>query len=121
MPVAYTEGFSPRPRISFGLALSTGYESLAEYLDADLQVDAGVDFEDTPLRLTAALPGASMSWPWRRSTHMHCLSNKTSPLTSWRIELVDRRACGGRSGCARGPRRSDDHRHTHPQGSAVNR
>ena len=27
LPVAYTEGFSPRPRLSFGLALSTGHES----------------------------------------------------------------------------------------------
>jgi radical SAM-linked protein len=34
--VAYSEGFSPRPRLSFGLALSTGYESLGEYLDVDL-------------------------------------------------------------------------------------
>ena len=37
--VAYSEGFSPRPRISFGLALSTGYESLGEYLDVDLADD----------------------------------------------------------------------------------
>jgi len=36
LPVAYTEGFSPRPRLSFGLALPTGYESDAEYLDVDL-------------------------------------------------------------------------------------
>ena len=26
--VAYSEGFSPRPKVSFGLALSTWYESL---------------------------------------------------------------------------------------------
>ena len=37
--VAYSEGFSPRPRVSFGLALSTGYESLGEYLDIDLADD----------------------------------------------------------------------------------
>jgi radical SAM-linked protein len=36
VPVAYSEGFSPRPRLSFGLALSTGHESLGEYLDVDL-------------------------------------------------------------------------------------
>lgn len=34
--VIYTEGFSPRPKLHFGLALSTGHESEAEYLDADL-------------------------------------------------------------------------------------
>src|SRR5689334_18250150 len=36
VPVAYTEGFSPHPKLSFGLALSTGHESLGEYLDVDI-------------------------------------------------------------------------------------
>ena len=36
VPVAYTAGFSPRPKLSFGLALPTGCESLAEYLDVEL-------------------------------------------------------------------------------------
>jgi radical SAM-linked protein len=36
VPVAYTSGFSPRPKLSFGLALPTGCESLAEYLDVEL-------------------------------------------------------------------------------------
>jgi radical SAM-linked protein len=54
VPVAYTEGFSPRPRLSFGLALSTGHESLGEYLDVDL-ADA-VDVTSLPARLTPALP-----------------------------------------------------------------
>ena len=39
--VAYTEGFSPRPKLSFGLALSTGHESSAEYLDVDPARGAG--------------------------------------------------------------------------------
>lgn len=42
LPMAYSQGFTPRPRLSFGLALSTGYESLAEYLDIELDAD------DTP-------------------------------------------------------------------------
>jgi radical SAM-linked protein len=33
LPVAYSNGFSPRPQLSFGLALPTGCESLAEYVD----------------------------------------------------------------------------------------
>jgi len=37
LPVAYTEGFSPRPKLSFGLALPTGCESRAEYLDVALR------------------------------------------------------------------------------------
>ncbi len=39
VPVAYSEGFSPRPRLSFGLALPTGYESDAEYLDVHISTD----------------------------------------------------------------------------------
>ena len=88
LPLAYTEGFSPRPRISFGLALSTGYESLAEYLDADLQVDTGFDFEDTPLRLTAALPGG-VDVVAVAPIDAHALSlQQDVTSTSWRIELV---------------------------------
>ncbi len=33
LPIAYTAGFSPRPQLSFGLALPTCCESDAEYLD----------------------------------------------------------------------------------------
>jgi hypothetical protein len=33
LPVAYSEGFSPRPLLSFSLALPTGCESTAEYVD----------------------------------------------------------------------------------------
>jgi radical SAM-linked protein len=54
LPVAYTGGFSPRPKLSFGLALSTGHESLAEYLDVELGDD--VDLATLPDRLTPALP-----------------------------------------------------------------
>jgi len=36
VPVTYSGGFSPRPRIHFGLALATGAESHAEYLDVDV-------------------------------------------------------------------------------------
>ena len=36
LPVAYSEGFSPRMKLSFGLALPTGYESDAEYVELPL-------------------------------------------------------------------------------------
>lgn len=54
LPIAYTEGFNPRPKLHFGLALSVGHESLAEYIDIDLRepVDA-IGLAD---RLSAALP-----------------------------------------------------------------
>jgi radical SAM-linked protein len=56
LPVAYSEGFSPRPKVSFGLALPTGHESEAEYLDAELTDLSGVRLERLPSELSAALP-----------------------------------------------------------------
>ena len=58
VPVLYSEGFSPRPKMSFGLALSTGYTSDAEYLDVELDAAwaAGIDHEALAGELTASLP-----------------------------------------------------------------
>ena len=56
LPLAYTQGFSPRPRVSFGLALPTGAESVAEYLDVELAEGTGADLESLPGQLDAALP-----------------------------------------------------------------
>lgn len=55
LPVAYSEGFSPRPRIAFGLALPTGAESIAEYLDIDFGQNE-VDIEAVGPALSAGLP-----------------------------------------------------------------
>ena len=57
LPISYSQGFSPRARLSFGLALSTGYESDAEYVDLDL--DATLDhaaLAALPARLSHCLP-----------------------------------------------------------------
>jgi radical SAM-linked protein len=54
LPLAFSEGFSPRPRVSFGLALSTGHESDAEYVD--LVLAEAVDLDELPSRLDAGLP-----------------------------------------------------------------
>jgi radical SAM-linked protein len=56
LPIAWTAGFSPRPKLSFGLALPTGAESFAEYLDLDLVEGAAVDLDGLPGTLGAALP-----------------------------------------------------------------
>jgi radical SAM-linked protein len=56
LPLAYSEGFSPRPKVSFGLALPTGHESVAEYLDVELSDISGVDIPGLPSRLSDALP-----------------------------------------------------------------
>ena len=57
LPVASSQGFTPRPRISFGLALPTGAESIAEYVDVDLAEDlAAEDVSGLPATLTSLLP-----------------------------------------------------------------
>jgi hypothetical protein len=75
VPLVYSQGFSPRPRLHFGLALPTGAESWAEYLDADLVEEPGLaegepglaegelglteggpGLDHLPARLTAVLP-----------------------------------------------------------------
>jgi len=54
LPVAYSAGFSPHPLVSFGLALPTGSESVAEYLDVTLAED--VEPATLAERLAPGLP-----------------------------------------------------------------
>jgi radical SAM-linked protein len=58
VPVATSAGFTPRPRLSFGLALPTGAESVAEYLDAEVLDEAMTadDVDGLPARLAPVLP-----------------------------------------------------------------
>lgn len=59
LPVATSEGFTPRPKISFGLALPTGGESIAEYTDLQLRSSVGIDdidLDELPGRLSSSLP-----------------------------------------------------------------
>jgi radical SAM-linked protein len=60
LEVAWSQGFSPRPLLSFGLALPTGAESLGEYLDVRLEQPAGGargELSAMPGVLTPLLPG----------------------------------------------------------------
>ena len=52
--MAYSEGFSPRPKIHYGLALPTGSESVAEYIDLD--VVSEVELDPLALVLSEGLP-----------------------------------------------------------------
>jgi radical SAM-linked protein len=86
--VAYSEGFSPRPRLSFGLALSTGYESLGEYLDIDLHPEADIDPADLPAVITPSLPAgivAQAAVPLEPGTESLQAAVTSS---SWRLEVV---------------------------------
>lgn len=54
IPVAYTQGFSPHPRISYAPAVPTGVASEAEYVEIALQDTCAV--EDLADSLDSALP-----------------------------------------------------------------
>lgn len=58
VPLEYSQGYSPRAKISFGLALPTGSESDAEYIDihVDDRRDLPCGVEHLPGVLTAAMP-----------------------------------------------------------------
>jgi radical SAM-linked protein len=90
LPLAYTAGFSPRPKVSFGLALPTGYESVAEYLDVDLdpsRVD-GLDVETLPAALSAALPaGVDVTAAATIDERAESLQHEVTSCT-WSVEVA---------------------------------
>ncbi len=54
IPMKYTEGFNPKPKMIFGNPLSLGYESLDEVCDMEIDVSGGL--EEIRERLAAQLP-----------------------------------------------------------------
>lgn len=86
LPVAYTEGFSPHPKLSFGLALSTSHESLGEYLDVDLAEP--VDVEAIITRLDPCLPiGLDVQVAAEIEPGTPSLQQAVTSCT-WRIEVT---------------------------------
>ena len=43
LPIAWTQGFNPRPKLSLGPARNVGVEGLSEYLDAEFSEDVKCD------------------------------------------------------------------------------
>jgi radical SAM-linked protein len=54
IPILFSQGFNPHPRIAFGPALSVGMESEAEYLD--METDPFIDLLETTKTLNRTLP-----------------------------------------------------------------
>ncbi|MBQ9121008.1 MAG: DUF2344 domain-containing protein [Clostridia bacterium] len=54
LPLWYTEGFNPQPKLSFGLPLSVGCESLCEYID--IRLTEPLPCEEVATRIAAAFP-----------------------------------------------------------------
>ncbi len=55
LPIAYSEGFSPHPKVSFGDALPLGYASTAEF--AELTFGGSLDLDLMTTRLNVSFPG----------------------------------------------------------------
>ncbi|MGQ0825426.1 MAG: TIGR03936 family radical SAM-associated protein [Actinomycetota bacterium] len=86
-PLAFTEGFSPRPKVSFGLALPTGSESDGEYLDLELQ--RVVDLDGLVAALTDALPeGMSVTGAAPLVDRAPALQEAVTAV-EWRVDVVD--------------------------------
>lgn len=56
VPLAYSNGFNPHPRLSFAQPLSLGYESISEYLDFETKNDNFTP-DEIQRRLASIMPG----------------------------------------------------------------
>jgi radical SAM-linked protein len=80
LPLHYTEGFSPRPLVSFGPALGLGLQSVAEYADVALTIE--IDGKELSERFAAASePGLTLFGARRLSD--------SEPSLAKRIDSVD--------------------------------
>jgi radical SAM-linked protein len=80
LPVAYTEGFHPRMRISFGPALALGHASRSEWMDVDMTAEVGE--EELLDRLNGALPEG-----------LAVLSARVVPSAARALQAAVERAC----------------------------
>ncbi len=86
IPVVYSQGFSPRPKFSFGLALTVGHESEAEYLDVDL---VSLDhLESLPQQLTQALPDGLTVEAAIQLDQGAASLQQVVKCCQWRIEVI---------------------------------
>ncbi len=89
LPVAYSGGFRPRPKLSFGLALSTGHESVAEYLDVELADGVAAAVDDLPERLSLELPVGIDVLAAAPIEPGHPSLQEQVQTCTWRIEALD--------------------------------
>lgn len=86
LPLVFSQGFSPHPKISPGPPLSLGFESLAEYLDIQLY---GENFGDLPERLNDIIPeGLSFTGIKKLSGKVKSISSILTGA-SYRVQLPE--------------------------------
>ncbi len=72
VPVAFSGGFNPRPRVSIPLARSVGMQSCAERLCAVLETDEPVDVPEVKCQLQKQFPNGC------RLLDVRCIEGKSS-------------------------------------------
>lgn len=91
VPVAVSAGFTPRPKLAFGLALPTGAESLIELLDVIVDADTDAlrgQLDDVVENLSAALPvGLEVTDAWLPGDGIESLQESVV-ASSW-LMLLD--------------------------------
>ena len=88
LPVAQTEGFSPRAKLHFGLALATGYESDAEYLDIDFN-SAEIAVGEVMDALVSVLPDGIAATGGTALAPGAMSLQQAVTICDWDIELLD--------------------------------
>lgn len=85
--VAMSNGFTPRPRVAFGLGLPTGAESTAEYIDIELAGDVPTD--DLATRFDASLPAGYQVMAVEEVPRNGPSLQEIVVATSWTITVSD--------------------------------
>jgi radical SAM-linked protein len=86
LPLAFSAGYSPHPKVSFGLALPTGAESDAEYLDVELVRE--VDLATLPSSLTTALPSGMAALDAVALSERAPALQDAVTVVEWELELA---------------------------------
>ena len=91
IPLVYSEGFSPRPKIAFGLALPTGAESVCEYLDFHLddQKYETSNISSLPEVLTRILPEGIAITGMVKMQSKYISLQQSVTSTVWSIEVKE--------------------------------
>ena len=87
LPLWYTEGFNPKPKLVFAAPLSTGVESVCEFMDIRLteKIEPKVAIEALNANMTFEMQAIDAYYPEEKMTALHWLEY------SIRINTVDAR------------------------------
>ncbi len=85
IPLAFSRGFSPKPRLQFALSLPLGVEALSEWGDLDLL--SSVPPQEAADRLNASLPrGLRVTGAWKVPLDSASLNSRVT-ATHWRARF----------------------------------